>query len=233
MKLISFSLWGDNPKYTEGAIKNAHLASEIYPGWTCRFYLGESVSSIVAMRLEMCDNTEVVRVPEWGDWRGMFWRFWPASEENVEVVIARDTDCRLNVREKAAVDAWLSSDKGFHIMRDHPFHAFPVLGGMWGAKRGCLSNMKQLTDEWDQQDRYGTDYEFFQYAVMPLIQDDALVHDDFFNKGPLVQIQGCSPTSFPHARHELEFVGEVYDESDNTVKEHTAVLKNYLEAKNI
>ena len=59
MKIISFCLWGDNPKYTEGAIKNAQLASEIYPGWKCRFYVGQSVPSIVLMRLEMNENTEV------------------------------------------------------------------------------------------------------------------------------------------------------------------------------
>jgi len=32
-KIISFSLWGDKPMYTIGAIKNAKLAEEIYPGW--------------------------------------------------------------------------------------------------------------------------------------------------------------------------------------------------------
>ena len=28
-KIISFSLWGDNPVYTQGAIRNAELAKEI------------------------------------------------------------------------------------------------------------------------------------------------------------------------------------------------------------
>ena len=36
-KVISFSLWGDNPKYTIGAIKNAELIDTIYPGWIGRF----------------------------------------------------------------------------------------------------------------------------------------------------------------------------------------------------
>ena len=38
MKLITFSLWGQDPKYLVGAIRNAELASEIYPDWICRFY---------------------------------------------------------------------------------------------------------------------------------------------------------------------------------------------------
>ena len=33
LKIISFSLYGDNPKYTEGAIRNAEIANEYWPGW--------------------------------------------------------------------------------------------------------------------------------------------------------------------------------------------------------
>ncbi len=229
MKLISFCLWGDDPKYTEGAIRNAELAKEIYPGWSCRFYVGQSVSSIVKMRLEMNENTEVVTMPDWGDWRGMFWRFFPASEDNVEVVISRDTDCRLNIREREAVDEWLQSDKGFHIMRDHPFHGFPVLGGMWGAKHGCVPHMKRLIEEWDQQDAYGTDYDFFANVIMPLIQDDIMVHDEFFRKDhPLVGFQGCTPLDFPTTRQGMHFVGEVYDHQEQVVVEHARALEKFL-----
>ena len=39
-KIISFSLWGDNPKYTIGAIRNAELTPM---GWISRFYCGLSV----------------------------------------------------------------------------------------------------------------------------------------------------------------------------------------------
>ena len=39
-----------------------------------------------------------------GDWSGMFWRFHPCSEEDVDVVLSRDTDSRLTQREKDAVD---------------------------------------------------------------------------------------------------------------------------------
>ena len=138
-KIISFSLWGDNPKYTVGAIRNAELAKQIYPDWICRFYLGQSVPDKIVWLLEAMQNVELVHKPVDGDWTGMFWRFEPASEEDVEVMISRDTDSRLNMREKAAVEEWLKSDKRFHIMRDHPFHKFPVLGGMWGAKKGVLT----------------------------------------------------------------------------------------------
>ena len=33
LKVISFSLYGDNPKYTTGLINNVLLAEYFYPGW--------------------------------------------------------------------------------------------------------------------------------------------------------------------------------------------------------
>ena len=48
--------------------------------------------------------------------------------------MSRDLDSRLNDREQAAVQEWLNSKKEFHIMRDHPMHGWPILGGLWGCK---------------------------------------------------------------------------------------------------
>ena len=98
MKIISFSLWGVDLKYLKGAIKNAHLAREIYPDWTCRFYVGKSVPYPFVAQLKSMDNVQVVEKEEHGDWTSMFWRFEPASEPDVEVMISRDTDSRLTYR---------------------------------------------------------------------------------------------------------------------------------------
>ena len=218
MKLITFSLWGQDPKYLIGALRNAELAQEIYPDWTCRYYVGASVPFSIIYQLETMLNVQVVRKSDFGDWRGMFWRFEPASEDDVEVMISRDTDSRLSYREKAAVDEWLESDKGFHIMRDHPYHNFPVLGGMWGVKNGVIPQMKDMITDFSQQDEYGTDYKFFAQAVIPYIKDNVLVHDEFFGGKP-----------FPTQRNSLEFVGQVFDENEKTVEEHVSILKMYYE----
>jgi len=37
-RVISFTLYGNDKKYTYGAIRNAVLAPRYYPGWTVRFY---------------------------------------------------------------------------------------------------------------------------------------------------------------------------------------------------
>ena len=41
--IIAFSLWGKEPRYLDGAIRNAEQAAELYPHWRCRFYIDSSV----------------------------------------------------------------------------------------------------------------------------------------------------------------------------------------------
>ena len=217
MKIIAFSLWGDNPKYTVGAIKNADIADELFPEWICRFYIGKSVPEDILNQLREKNNTQIVQMDEDGDWSGMFWRFHPCSEDDVDVVLSRDTDSRLTQREKDAIDEWLESDKGFHIMRDHPWHGTQILGGMWGCKKGTLTEMSSLIDSIQKGDFWQVDQIFLRDYIYPLVKDDAFVHDEFFEKRP-----------FPTKRNNLEFIGEVYDENDNVTEEHREVLRSAL-----
>ena len=213
MKIISYSLWGTDLKYLVGAQRNADLIDKIYPGWIGRFYIAETTPYAFIADLESRENCQVVIKPGMGDWKSMYWRFEPAGESNVDIMISRDTDSRISLREKAAVDEWLASDKGFHIMRDHPWHKFPVLGGMWGSKKGVLPDMKDLIDNFAQEDRYCTDYEFFASLMAVRIKDNCIVHDEFFGGRP-----------FPVRRQNYEFVGQVFDENEKTVEEHIRIL---------
>lgn len=213
-KLITFSLWGNNPKYTVGALKNAELALEIYPEWKCKFFISSDVSSNIVSKLSNYDNVIISIKEDRPGWEGMFWRFETSYESGVSISIFRDTDSRLSYREKYAVDEWLNSDKTFHIMRDHPYHRFPILGGMWGFKNNSKYPMRELIEGFDKQNKYGTDYEFFIQKLYPLIKDDKIVHDPFFDKRP-----------FPTDRIDKEFVGDVFDENDNRHPEFYTVIK--------
>lgn len=201
-KIISFSLWGQDPKYTVGAIRNAELASEIYPGWTCRFYTGEDVTDEIKSQL-LDLKSEVVEMGG-ANWDGLFWRFFAAKENTM---ISRDTDSRLDLREKAAVDEWLASDKDFHIMRDHPYHRIEVLGGMWGCRNGILDNIKEMIHDYDMgeySNKYQVDQNFLRDVIYPIVKDNSMVHDEFFEKKP-----------FPTSRlNQQDFVGQVYDENE-------------------
>lgn len=148
-KIISFSLWGDKPIYTIGAISNAKLAQQIYPGWICRFYIHRSsIPENIITELEKQSNVELVDMPEDIGWSAMLWRFYPATEPDVEVMLSRDCDSRLSEREKACVDKWLSiGDRPVHTIRDTCVHQSQMMGGLWGVKDSFLSFIKPRLDE--------------------------------------------------------------------------------------
>jgi len=215
-KVISFCLWGNGPRYTIGALRNAELCPRVYPGFTARFAVGQSTSREIVEGLH-ARGAEVIERSEPGDWRGMFWRFEAAADPGVEIMLSRDCDSRLNGREKAAVDAFLASEKQFHIMRDHPQHNRPILGGMWGVKAPLLRDIDKLITAYVKGNHYQVDQQFLMRVVHPKIAKVALVHDEFFDHKP-----------FPTVREGLQFVGQVFDENEKTVALHQQQLAKAL-----
>jgi len=217
MKLISFSLWGNNPKYTIGAIKNSILAKNIYPDWNCRFYIASDVDKEIIQKLQ--ENSQVVICSQQGSWKFATERFKVIDDPMCEMAIFRDCDSRLNIREKFAVEQWLNGNKTLHIMKDHPYHGgFPILAGMWGIKKkNFCFNMNSLLSLYTNNEQYHYDQIFLNDYIWKYFSDDCIIHDEFFvgNK-------------FPNKRKNFEFVGQVFDENDNTVLEHIEVLKNSL-----
>lgn len=215
MKVIAFSLWGSDPKYNVGAVRNAEIAASMFPEWQCRFYVPRFAGSPPAVvQLSQLDNVDLVVETADGNWTGMFWRFQAACDDKVEAMISRDCDSRLSQREKAAVDEWLMSDKKFHCMRDHVWHNRPVLGGMWGAKRGFLSDFAQLLDDAKKEDRWQTDQDFLNDVVWPrLDQDEVMQHDNYYR-----HLWGGKP--FPTPREGGAFVGEIIDANEQPNIEH-------------
>jgi len=121
-KIISFSLWGNMRLYCIGAIKNALLAKKYFPEWICRYYYDESVPKIIIEYLNSLDNVELkyMDLPSGAKYYkqngqyGMFWRFYPFNDNDVEVWMARDTDSRISEHEAKKIDDFLESDKILH-----------------------------------------------------------------------------------------------------------------------
>jgi hypothetical protein len=142
---------------------------------------------------------------------GMFWRFFAVDLPNSEYSIFRDTDSRISLREKLAVDEWLSSGKTLHVMRDHPYHMIPcgndrlgILGGMWGIKSKKIPLTKMI-NAYPNKGKifYGEDQTFLK-TVFSLFENDRCTHDEFFEKSP-----------FPLFRQNGRFIGERIDENEN------------------
>ena len=171
-KIISYCLWGNTPLYTIGAISNAKMAQQIYPDWICRFYIHEqSVPQNIVDELRKHKNVEIVFYHDNVGWGGMLYRFYPATEDDVSVMISRDTDSYLSVREKACVDDWLKkSTKKVHTIRDTCVHQSQMMGGLWGVRDGYLKWIKPHLDAMvnslkDGSGRKGLDQDFLNSKV--------------------------------------------------------------------
>jgi protein O-GlcNAc transferase len=216
MKIISFCLWGENPKYTIGSLKNIELAKKYYPDWICRFHCDESVPKNIIEKIANEKNCEIFLFKNSSNWKFTLSRLFPLDDKNVELVIFRDADSRISLREQKAVEQWINSDKCCHIMRDHPYHGnFPILAGMFGLKNKYQFKVVEKINNFNCQEQYHYDQIFINKFIYPLVKDDCMIHDEFFEKNP-----------FPTMRENRHFVGEVYDQEDNRNPEHYLLINS-------
>jgi hypothetical protein len=220
--IVAFSLWGDHPMYWVGALRNIEQIKKYFPNWICRFYIDKNCKTELVDTIKG-DNVEVVLVESKDNFHGMFWRFWASEDENVDIFLSRDCDSRFSNREILAIREWLKSDKDFHIMRDHPYHTVPILGGMWGCRNGLMRKigLSNLINNWENYERKGVDQDFLGQIVYPLIKDNALEHSEFGLK------YGGEIKNFPINRINYEFVGDVFDENDIRHPEYWKIIERY------
>ncbi len=231
--IVSYSLWGEKSIYWIGAVKNIELVSEKLPGWICRFYIDKNCHQYLIDTIKG-DNVEVVLVDPTGSHdnsyyhHGMFWRFKASEDPEVDIFLSRDCDSRISDREINAINEWLLSDKDFHIMRDHPYHSAPILGGMWGCRNGIMKKigLSSLINNWCLSKRtnysYGIDQDFLREVIYPLVKDKSVEHSEFNLK-----FEG-NIRQFPTIRSNYEFVGDVFDEHEQRHSDYWKFIKNII-----
>jgi tetratricopeptide (TPR) repeat protein len=125
--VISFSFWGPAPFYSYGAIINLVLARTVYPGWTCRFYVGADVPR--ASVAFLADNgADVRKIEDEYPGVGLFQRFLVMNDPGVGRFLVRDCDARLSAAEADLVRQWIDSGYPFHVVRDHVLHSAACCG---------------------------------------------------------------------------------------------------------
>jgi GR25 family glycosyltransferase involved in LPS biosynthesis len=176
---ISFSIWGTNPRYRRGALRNALLIPELSPGWRARFHLDDSVPEAFIVLLQSL-GAEVQRMPAGGSLRQkLCWRFLVANDPGVGRFLVRDCDSVVSQREVRAVEQWLDSDRWFHVMRDWWSHTDPILAGLWGGISGVLPDLQGLLAAYTPTalETANVDQWFLRDGLWGSIRPHALIHD--------------------------------------------------------
>ena len=219
--VIAMSLYGDNRRYTIGALRNAQLLPIIFPGWRLWFYCekplpdgsvkyGKTPEKILRKITELGAEIRYVDVAVTG-LAPMLWRFLVAEDVNVDAFVVRDCDSRLTPRDAIIVFDWLKTNASFHCIRDHPSHKWhPINGGLWGGRPKALHRAidgvtKQVMKLYGNE--YFDDMRFLARQIWPKVKDMAFCHDSvscdsFPNSHP-----------FPVKRIGFEHLGQVYDEN--------------------
>jgi hypothetical protein len=216
--VISYSLYGSDPRYTQGAMANARLYRVIFPGWTMRIYHDNTVPRTILVSLRQAGAVLVNMAGS--DLNPMTWRFLAASDSTVVQMCSRDLDSRLTHREYLAVSEWANSSFPTHVIRDHPSHMEKrciMPGGMWCAKKNALKNMHRLVLSYSKATGYDLDQQFLAAMVWPKIKASTMQHVSFgckehTNVRPLIPRVG------------MEHIGAVYL-NDELRESDVALLK--------
>jgi len=144
-RVISYSFYGNDQRYADGTLANVELMPTIYPDWEICMYHDTTVPSNIIDKLTTYKYVKMINMFNNSIVNKLSWCFLVASETDVERYVVRNIDSRLSLRDKSAVDDWITSGKIFHVMRDHPSHSqYAINSGMWGGTRDAMPNMYSL-----------------------------------------------------------------------------------------
>ena len=182
-QVIAFSLWGAHPRYLRGALRNALLTPDLYPEWTLRFHVDDSVPADFLDALRSL-HAEVAMQPAGQTLRQrLCWRFQVANDPTVGRFLVRDADSVFSLREVALVQAWCASDRWFHVIRDWWTHTDLMLAGLWGGVAGVLPKLSERLARYqhNQAETPNVDQWFLRDRVWSLVRPSCLVHDRMFS----------------------------------------------------
>jgi hypothetical protein len=183
-RIIAFTLFGSGRRYLRGALHNVLAARDVYPGWTCRFYVDQSVDpDLLAVLAE--EGAELVMDESGNDdvRHRLTRRFLVSDDPEVGHFLVRDADSAVSPREAAAVSEWIGSGLPFHAMRDWYTHTDPLLAGLWGGIAGVFPDMAGTIGRFAKRAPLSTNWDqyFLREEIWPAIRDDCCVHDRLFN----------------------------------------------------
>jgi protein O-GlcNAc transferase len=212
IKVFSFTLFGDQDRYCKGMLCNVEEIEKRFPDFKIWIYIGDSVPNSILIELANHSSVKLLFTGETGMVNKVY-RYLPIDDPEVELMIVRDSDSRVYQRDEQSVHDFMKSEKRFQIIRDHRVHTIPILGGLFGVKKGCLEMpMIALLTIFFEHDvkrenfGYEDDQNFLRRWVYPRIVYDAYIQDEYDQhfEPPSMHVKISTPRVFP------DFIGQIY-----------------------
>ena len=243
-KVISMSLYGKDPRYTWGVIRNAQLVPVYLPDWTLRVYIAAdpappelSVPPRIINKLRLL-GVEIAEVSTGNSITPRNWRLLVANDEPIDYFLIRDTDTRLSEREAVIIKDWLSTAEKngprsnvIHCIRDHPKHADQaIIDGLWGGRPRMLYHRlsKHVTDipELASSASSKEMNAVLNSVLWPAVADVAYCHDSV---SPCDRWSpAASRHAFPIARTGQVYLGQKFDQHQELVSNDGDQIKSYV-----
>ena len=196
-------------------IKNVELIHQYFPDWFIYIWVGDGVPEDILFTLHEKKNVELLPTNENG-LVNMSYRFFSIDFPDVEVMCVRDADSRVNERDKACIEDFVHSDKQFHILRDHPNHHHPIMGGMWGIKKEYMNiSLQTAFNTWKETNKsteFWNDMDFIKSFFYPHVIPYAMIHDEYQTLEPP---NFHTPFRVPLDEKKQHFIGQVYEFDEN------------------
>lgn len=198
-KIVSTSVYGNSPRYITGAIRQFELTKKFYPEWEYRIYTDD--------KIKFSSIANEANIIEMDKGHGVFWRFLPMFEDENNIVIVRDSDGRITLREQMAVYEWVNSNNKFHIFRDHEAHyEFPIIACAFGNKGKLPDSLLDVMNNYMFNTNYYTnDQVYLRDYVFPYIQNDVMIHS---------MREGWFKETRAKLKNKYSFCGNGFDEFD-------------------
>jgi hypothetical protein len=177
MNVFSFTLYGSNPKYVHGMIENVKIIETKFPSWYTYIYYFD-IPHWAYTILRRSPNVKMIPA-EFHDIRARMERYYPIDDEDVDVMIVRDSDSRIHERDEWCIRQFLESNKVLHMIRDHPHHDWRIMSGLWGLKKaGVPFKFRDTVHDYIRSHTiiWCSDMDFLGDMVYPYLVDKSLVH---------------------------------------------------------
>ena len=144
--ILSYSLYGDNSRYFDALYENITFINSQYGDiFSISIVIGKNVPEKWVAKLDIpnvlivgCDNSHLQNIHE------DFYRVYPILSRKGEVCFFRDADSYLTKNEVDSMIRFINSDYTYHIVRDHPNHLAPIMGGLFGIKDSGYKLFKDI-----------------------------------------------------------------------------------------